>query len=319
MRRYQMWLAAGILALGPALTYGGPFSFGRKPAKPTQQPEMSRTELLMAGSQPIIRAQSPESNDAMATKVAKAISAAKVGKNLEVSFQNGTARLEGRVSSSEEAKTIVETARRVKGVTRVEPHLLVPKSTAGKTAKPNSQQQQQQMAARRPQQRRPGAVSPANYQEGAVVTEDGSEAVQVAPVGPGGAPVQMGPGGVPVGPNGVPVQIAPPQMMGPQMGPGQMMPPGAMPGGMPSTEVFDQPNVPSYAWPSYAAYPNSAAVNYPTQYSASAWPYIGPFYPYPQVPLGWRKAQLEWDDGYWHLNFRPRTDRWWWFMDYHNW
>ena len=25
-------------------------------------------------------------------------------------------------------------------------------------------------------------------------------------------------------------------------------------------------------------------------------PYIGPFYPYPQVPLGWRKVQLEWDD-----------------------
>jgi hypothetical protein len=83
--------------------------------------------------------------------------------------------------------------------------------------------------------------------------------------------------------------------------------------------VYDQPNVPGYAWPSYAAYPNSAAVNYPQQYSASAWPYIGPFYPYPQVPLGWRKVELEWDDGYWQLNFRPRTARWWWFLDYKNW
>ena len=53
-----------------------------------------------------------------------------------------------------------------------------------------------------------------------------------------------------------------------------------------------QPNMPNYAWPSYAAYPNYAAVTYPKQYSASAWPYIGPFYPYPQVPLGWRKVSL---------------------------
>ena len=27
------------------------------------------------------------------------------------------------------------------------------------------------------------------------------------------------------------------------------------------------------------------------------------FYPYPQVPLGWRKVTLEWDDGWWHLDF----------------
>lgn len=66
---------------------------------------------------------------------------------------------------------------------------------------------------------------------------------------------------------------------------------------------YDHPYLPNYAWPSYAAYPNYAAVTYPRQYSASAWPYIGPFYPYPQVPLGWRKVQLEWDDGWWHLDF----------------
>ena len=66
---------------------------------------------------------------------------------------------------------------------------------------------------------------------------------------------------------------------------------------------YDQPNLPGYAWPTYAAYPNSAAVTYPKQYSASAWPYIGPFYPYPQVPLGWRKVALEWDDGLWYLDF----------------
>ena len=65
-------------------------------------------------------------------------------------------------------------------------------------------------------------------------------------------------------------------------------------------------NLPGYAWPSYAAAPNYGAVSYPRQHSASAWPYIGPFYPYPQVPLGWRKVSLEWDDGWWHLDFHDK-------------
>ena len=69
---------------------------------------------------------------------------------------------------------------------------------------------------------------------------------------------------------------------------------------------YDHPQLPGYAWPSYAAHPNYGAVTYPRQYSAQAWPYIGPFYPYPQVPLGWRKVTLEWDDGWWQLDFKDR-------------
>lgn len=69
---------------------------------------------------------------------------------------------------------------------------------------------------------------------------------------------------------------------------------------------YDHPQLPGYAWPSYAAHPNYGAVTYPKQYSAQAWPYIGPFYPYPQVPLGWRKVTLEWDDGWWQLDFKDR-------------
>jgi hypothetical protein len=70
---------------------------------------------------------------------------------------------------------------------------------------------------------------------------------------------------------------------------------------------FDQPNLPNYAWPTYAPYPNYAALTYPKQYSPTAWPYIGPFYPYPQVPLGWRKVSLEWSDGWWFLDFDDGT------------
>ena len=70
--------------------------------------------------------------------------------------------------------------------------------------------------------------------------------------------------------------------------------------------ISGEPAMPSHAWPSYASSPNYAAVTYPQQYSATAWPYIGPFYPYPQVPLGWRKVSLEWDDGWWFLDFTKK-------------
>jgi BON domain len=80
------------------------------------------------------------------------------------------------------------------------------------------------------------------------------------------------------------------------------MPSGFVPGGG-SGVGYDNAQMPGYAWPSYSAYPNYAALSYPQQYSPSAWPYIGPFYPYPQVPLGWRKVSLEWDDGWWFLDF----------------
>jgi hypothetical protein len=82
------------------------------------------------------------------------------------------------------------------------------------------------------------------------------------------------------------------------------MPAYGGPGAGVAAARYDQPNMPCYAWPSYASYPNYAAVTYPRQYSPTAWPYIGPFYPYPQVPLGWRKVTLEWDDGWWQLDFK---------------
>lgn len=91
----------------------------------------------------------------------------------------------------------------------------------------------------------------------------------------------------------------------------------AVPGTNPT--IYNQPYFPPNAWPAQAQYPNSAAIQYPKQYAASAWPYIGPFYPYPQVPLGWRKVQLEWDDGHWMLDFDSKTDKWFWFVNPKNW
>jgi len=90
-----------------------------------------------------------------------------------------------------------------------------------------------------------------------------------------------------------------------------MYAPGAAVGG-PAPVRYDRAAMPGYAWPSYAAYPNYAALTYPKQYSPTAWPYIGPFYPYPQVPLGWRKGTLEWDDGWWWLDFKDKPRCCWW-------
>ena len=50
--------------------------------------------------------------------------------------------------------------------------------------------------------------------------------------------------------------------------------------------------------------PVTAGPMYPqNQSSAGAWPYMGPFQPYPQCPLGWRKVSLYWDEGLWKIDF----------------
>ena len=107
-------------------------------------------------------------------------------------------------------------------------------------------------------------------------------------------------------PAGMPPAGMPPAGM-PGMAAGGPRPMGAAGVGAPPIPMRgDGPNMPNYAWPSYASYPNYAALQYPTQYSPAAWPYIGPFYPYPQVPLGWRRVSLEWDDGWWYVDFDER-------------
>ena len=144
-----------------------------------------------------------------------------------------------------------------------------------------------------------GAAAPAYYQQGS-----GQMGQDPASCPPGQMPGQM-------------QGQMPGQMQGQMQGQGPGGPGGAGgrplpayvpgPNGSPPPAAYDQPYMPNYAWPSYAAYPNYAAVTYPKQYSASAWPYIGPFHPYPQVPLGWRKVSLEWDDGWWFLDFQDRS------------
>src|SRR6185437_13663206 len=70
-------------------------------------------------------------------------------------------------------------------------------------------------------------------------------------------------------------------------------------GPIPGNLGLNPPAMPPYAWPTYAPYNNFSRVAAPKAYPYNAWPFIGPVYPFPKVPLGWRKVKLEWDDGYW--------------------
>jgi BON domain len=78
---------------------------------------------------------------------------------------------------------------------------------------------------------------------------------------------------------------------------------------------LNPPTMPPYAWPTYAPYNNYSRVAYPDAYPYSAFPYIGPMYPFPKVPLGYRAIKLEWEDGHWWYG-RTSTKRDYWKVRY---
>lgn len=190
-----------------------------------------------------------------------------------------------------------------------------PRPLGAPTARPMQQRGGGRPQAVRTSMRQPMDLpGPGGYSEGVVGDRvvDGGVAGEGYPSDGGVADGQMVPGTMRFteGPAGA--ADCPPGMAGgmggrpmPMGGPGGPGGAGGA-GGMAVPVRGGGPNMPNYAWPSYASYPNYAALQYPTQYSPTAWPYIGPFYPYPQVPLGWRRVSLEWDDGWWWLDFDER-------------
>jgi hypothetical protein len=82
---------------------------------------------------------------------------------------------------------------------------------------------------------------------------------------------------------------------------------------VPSPSFYDlnPPKLPPYAWPTYAPYNNYSRVAYPEAYPYQAWPFIGPVYPFPKVPLGWRSVKLEWEDGHWWFSKVATKHDWW--------
>ena len=110
----------------------------------------------------------------------------------------------------------------------------------------------------------------------------------------------------------LPTAPVPPTLVGPGPGPGGPVVEPA-PLGAPGMASPDQqaPPLPPYAWPTYAPYNNVSRVAYPQAYPYNAFPFIGPFYPFPKVPLGWRKVLLEWEDGHWYMGRASAPHDYW--------
>jgi hypothetical protein len=122
--------------------------------------------------------------------------------------------------------------------------------------------------------------------------------ISVVPV----APTPLGPSGLPLAaPLGPPV-AAP---FNPIVEPAPLGVPGQ------AAPDLQAPNLPPYAWPTYAPYNNISRVAYPQAHPYNAFPFIGPYYPFPKVPLGWRKVTLEWEDGHWYLGRNSAPQDYW--------
>jgi osmotically-inducible protein OsmY len=208
------------------------------------------------------------------------------GFGVDVNTRDGKVFLSGRASSQDQRRLITELVRSTPGVYDVTEDITV----MGGAAQPIATAELEPL----PQPLTDSYVAnPAPQQRQGTPAQMASSRGQSVPAQP--APYQMG--------QPVPTQQVAMAMNG---GYGPMPVPMGPAPGVGSGPRYEQPYLPNYAWPGYAAYPNYAAVSYPQQYSPSAFPYIGPFYPYPQVPLGWRKVSLEWDDGWWFLDFTDK-------------
>lgn len=120
-----------------------------------------------------------------------------------------------------------------------------------------------------------------------------------------------------------PPAVQPLPLQGPlQAPPLQPAPNGAVPEPRPIFQAVppgplgvNPPRMPPYAWPTYAPYNNFSRVAYPLAYPYNAWPFVGPCYPFPKIPLGWRSVKLQWEDGYWWFS-RTATKYDWWRLRY---
>lgn len=224
------------------------------------------------------------------------------GFSVELKVDDGTVFMSGRVTSAEQQKLALECAQRTAGVKQVVNELSVNQPQDVQRAGQESALPGVPVEALRSSRKSAGEAGvPASLPSAPAQLRPVSQQAVVRNAAPGQMPRAFAPAH----------SVAMRRQDGGAGGPGGM-PSGPVPQYLPGSSggvtpaQYDHPQMPGYAWPSYASHPNYAAVTYPKQYSPTAWPYIGPFYPYPQVPLGWRKVTLEWDDGWWMLDFNDR-------------
>jgi BON domain len=191
---------------------------------------------------------------------------------ISVAFANGVAELSGSVADQGQREAALRLAGSVPGVGRVIDRLAPTDGSGIQLVQDQKQDQKPPASEEGPPPRRTPAI---NTQ------------------GPPGMPAVPGVPGVPAIPG---VGTEPVPLNG---------------GAAPSPYDLNPPYVPPYAWPTYAPYNNYSRVAYPTAYPYNAWPFIGPLYPFPKVPLGWRAVKLEWEDGHWWYKKYATKHDWW--------
>lgn len=313
--------AAKVPAAGRTTAEEGQFSLKQalKKSRPGQPIEVTNPDSQVAQAS----AEKQPATDAEVTarveqQLQSAMQAGQLkGFGVAIDCENGSVWLKGRAASDAQKEMILQMVRATDGVQNVVDGIAVsqpaplgpPQAIAHPGAAADLQLPRPPLSPgpdAAPQQPSPRNLKPVSVRDVSVAPVADRSAPPVQPVHPGiaaaPAPYRPQAGGVQATQAGMPMHA-----------PGGAAVPAAYPGAYPGTvgvgyaaPRYEQPYMPNYAWPGYAAYPNYAAVTYPQQYSPSAWPYIGPFYPYPQVPLGWRKVSLEWDDGWWYLDFTDK-------------
>jgi hypothetical protein len=238
---------------------------------------------------------SPSANQRLADTIAGELNHNPVLKHFRVniSVQDGQADLSGVVLTQVQRAEVIRVAQAVPGVVQVRDRLQVVT---------------------------PGEVVPAQAPE---VPGLPPAAQQPKPPQTGGGDLpkiigkpkdpkqpELVPGPMPPGPM-LPLPPLPP---GGGMVPGQggilePMPLQGAPPGFPSAN--QPPPMPPYAWPTYAPYNNYSRVAYPNLYPYESFPFIGPIYPFPKIPLGWRSVTLSWEDGHWWLGRNATGHDWW--------
>ena len=225
----------------------------------------------------------PASNQYVADAIASALSKNPTlqGYRIDVVYIGGVAELQGQVKNADQREVAKQTAMGIPGVEQVRDRLAL------------------------------ASAQERLVQDTIPVLPPSSSIGQTFPPTPsqvGGAPSGGDPnGGAPYGG---------PPMQGPPMMQGGMMPQEptpifqAQPGAMPNPQ-YQPPPMPPYAWPAYAPYNNYSRVATPTLHKHGQFPFIGPMYPYPKVPLGWRRVTLEWQDGAWWYGRQSNSHDWW--------
>ena len=198
------------------------------------------------------------------------------GTKVSIEVRDGVVELSGTVASPEQHEQILRSVSKVSGIKRIESSMVGPLAPAMPVAERIPAPMAVAVVPAMPVAERipapMAATSPPPY---APVTRTGGQG-EGGPLNALPAPLGAAPSaatGEPVPLNGAPMMTA-------------LDPAG--------------PRLPPYAWPTYAPYNNMSRVAYPQSYPYNAFPYIGPYYPFPKVPLGWRKVVLEWEDGHWY-------------------